>query len=229
MARFHSTGELDLSFRPGAGANSNVNVLAVQQDGKVSIGGLFSSVGGHPRLRVARVNVDGSLDESFDPGPGPNAAVDALVVEQDGSILIAGEFTQIGSTPRSRIARLKPDGSLDAGFDPGTGANGAIFALATRLEGGSYAGGAFTSFNGVPRSRVIRLHTGVLLTRPQLGANGFAVTINTATGRTYWLESTDDLSGDTWAPVASVIGNGLAQTLTALPSGAPAFYRVRVE
>jgi hypothetical protein len=118
---------------------------------------------------------------------------------------------------------------LDSGFDPGTGANGVISALAPRPEGGVYAGGAFTSFNGVPRTRVARLHTGVVLTQPQLGVNGFAVTINTATGRTYWLESTDDLSGGTWAPVDSVQGNGLAQTIMAPPSGAPAFYRVRVE
>jgi len=229
IARFHSTGELDLSFRPGAGANSDVNALAIQQDRRVIIGGLFTSVGGLPRVRVARLNTDGSLDESFDPGLGPNAAVNALVVEQDGSILITGEFTQVGSAPRSRIARLKSDGSLDASFDPGTGANGSISALALRPGSGIYAGGAFTSFDGAPRARVARLHPGVVLTQPQLGASGFTVTVNTATGRTYWLDSTDDLSDGTWAPVVSVVGNGLAQTLTASPSSTAAFYRVRAE
>jgi uncharacterized delta-60 repeat protein len=229
IARFHPNGELDFSFQPGAGANLDVNALALQRDGKVIIGGLFSTVGGQPRVRMARLNVDGSLDESFNPGLGPNAAVNALVVERDGSILIAGEFTQIGTAPRSRIARLRPDGSVDSSFDSGAGATGAIFALASRPEGGSYAGGAFTSFDGAPRNRVTRLHTGVLLSEPQLSANGFTVTINTATGRTYWLESTADLSGDAWVPVVSVPGNGLAQALTASPSNAPAFYRVRVE
>jgi len=229
ITRLHSTGELDLTFQPDAGANLDVNTLALQPDGKVIIGGLFSSVGGQPRVRLARLNTDGSLDESFNAGLGPNAAVNALVVEQDGSVLIAGEFTMVGSTLRARIARLKPDGSLDAGFDSGTGANGSISALAARPEGGAYAGGAFTSFNGAPRTRVTRLHTGVLLTQPQLSVSGYTVTVNTATGRTYWLEFADDLSDGTWAPVISVLGNGLAQTLTASPSGAPTFYRVRVE
>lgn len=229
IVRFYPTGELDFSFNPGTGADADVNGLAVQPDGKVVIGGIFSNVNGVPRPRIARLNVDGSLDTTFDPWVGPDAAVNALLVEQDGSILIAGDFTRVRGILRARLARLKPDGTLDESFDPGAGADGTIHALIARPGGGLYAGGAFTNFNGAPRQRVARLHNGVTLVQPQRGTNGFTTTLNTSTGRTYWLEATDDLANGVWSPVTSVAGNGLTQTLTSVPGGLPQFYRVRVE
>src|SRR5207248_11734991 len=67
---------------------------------------------------------NGTLDPAFDPKP--NAAVFALAAQGDGKLIIGGDFTQIGTTSRNRIARLNPDGSVDPNFDPGAGPNGSV-------------------------------------------------------------------------------------------------------
>src|SRR5207248_2455686 len=72
---------------------------AVQQDGKILIGGLFSTLGGGgtgatARSRIGRFNVDGSLDATFDPGA--NFDVRAIAVQPDGKVLVAGFFTRLG-------------------------------------------------------------------------------------------------------------------------------------
>jgi hypothetical protein len=96
--------------------------------------------------------------------PGANNNVNAIAVQADGKILVAGTFTGLGggngTTLRSRIGRVNTDGSLDAGFDPG--ANDEIFALAVQPDGRILAGGRFTRIGGGGtgvsfRSRVARL------------------------------------------------------------------------
>src|SRR6476646_9929811 len=70
---FHSrgaAGDVDLSFDPGSGVNGTVNAVVVQPDGKVLIGGYFSTVKGLVRSEVARLNADGSGDPTFNPGTG---------------------------------------------------------------------------------------------------------------------------------------------------------------
>ena len=68
-------GRLDLGFDPGAGANSEILVVAVQADGKVLLGGNFTTVDGTTRNCIARLNTDGSLDTAFDPGIGAATGV----------------------------------------------------------------------------------------------------------------------------------------------------------
>ena len=55
------------SFNPGAG--SRVDALAVQPDGKILVGGYFTTLGGQPRNYIGRLNADGTLDAGFTPGP----------------------------------------------------------------------------------------------------------------------------------------------------------------
>src|SRR5882762_2146893 len=96
-------------FDPGAG--HNVHALAVQADGKILAGGAFLTLGGggmgtSMRNHIGRVNADGSLDTSFDPGA--NSGILTLAVQPDGKILVVGNFTMIGgggtgATPRNRI------------------------------------------------------------------------------------------------------------------------------
>src|SRR2546422_1049975 len=138
-------------FDPGA--NNAVDALAVQADGKILVGGVFTTLGGGgagttPRNRIGRLNSDGTLDTSFDPGA--NGAVNALVVQADGKILIGGTFTTLGggsgTTTRNRIGRLNPDGALDPTFDPG--ASGSVYALEVQADGKILVGGDFTTIGG---------------------------------------------------------------------------------
>src|SRR5438445_7846083 len=54
------------SFNPRA--NDYVTSLAVQADGKILVGGNFSTLGGQSRTNIGRLNADGKLDTSFNPG-----------------------------------------------------------------------------------------------------------------------------------------------------------------
>ncbi|MGA9421325.1 MAG: hypothetical protein WBW61_03120, partial [Rhodanobacteraceae bacterium] len=92
-------------------------------DGRILIGGAFDQAGGQPRHDLARLNADGSLDTSFfDPDLHNGAAsgtVWSIALQPDGKVVIAGDFTEIGATAQSYLARLSAAGARDTGFaDP---------------------------------------------------------------------------------------------------------------
>ena len=160
IARLGAAGALDGSFLgSGNGANGAVFTLALQSDGKVLIGGDFTSFNGTGRNRIARLNSDGTLDNAFlASGAGANDQVSALAVQTDGKVVIGGLFSTVNNVPRSRIARLNADGTLDAGFlTNAAGANSSVRALAVQSDGRIVIGGEFGNFNNVYRGSVARL------------------------------------------------------------------------
>jgi hypothetical protein len=46
--------------------------MALQPNGQLVVAGEFTSVNSTNRNNIARLNSDGSLDPTFDPGIGPN-------------------------------------------------------------------------------------------------------------------------------------------------------------
>jgi uncharacterized delta-60 repeat protein len=161
IARLGTNGTLDGSFLgSGNGANGAVSTLALQSDGKVLIGGDFTSFNGTSRNRVARLNADGTLDTTFlSSGNGANDQLFALAVQTDGKILIGGLFTAINNVARSRIARLNANGTLDTGFANADGANSAVRAMAVQSDGRIVIGGEFGNYNNVYRGGIARLKT----------------------------------------------------------------------
>lgn len=155
LARLQPDGSLDATFHPTP--DLIVFAIGLQASGHLVVGGGFTSIDGAPRQRVARLNPDGSVDDGFDPGPGPNGAVFAVAPQPDGRVLIGGAFTAISGSPRSRLARLLSDGSLDPTFDPGDGPNDIVYALALQPDGRIIAAGSFTNFAGHQRHYVVRL------------------------------------------------------------------------
>jgi uncharacterized delta-60 repeat protein len=158
IARIDPDGSLDPNFRPGSGANNLVRPVAVQADGKVLIGGWFTSYNDTGRNRIARLTSDGNLDTSFNPGTGPNNVITSIVVQTDEKVLIAGVFTSYSGTTRNRIARLNRDGSLDPTF-PGSGANDTVYSVVVQTDGKLLISGAFTNYNGSGRNYIARLNS----------------------------------------------------------------------
>jgi len=148
LARINADGTLDTGFDPGA--NDWVNALAVLPDGKILVGGRFTMLGGGgtgttPRQLLGRLNADGSIDTSFDPGAF-GSSVEAITRQANGHILVGGAFQRLGgggwgTTPRANIGRFNADGSLDASFDPG--ADATVYALAVQPNGQIVVGGSF--------------------------------------------------------------------------------------
>jgi uncharacterized delta-60 repeat protein len=124
-----AAGELDFTFNPGSGVNDRLRSVVVQPDGKVLVGGSFTSVNGAARMYLGRFNADGSLDTSFLNGlSGADGEVWSTAVQADGKVLVGGLFTAINGVARNRIARLNADGSLDPSFQNGmAGANSFIY------------------------------------------------------------------------------------------------------
>src|SRR5205814_5646554 len=87
FGRMTRDGQVDTNFVVGTGPNQTVTAIDLQPDGKAIIGGLFSSYNGQLRNAFARVNIDGSLDSSFNPGLGANAPLRAVKLLPDGRIL----------------------------------------------------------------------------------------------------------------------------------------------
>ncbi|OFX65411.1 MAG: hypothetical protein A2X15_00340 [Bacteroidetes bacterium GWB2_32_14] len=159
IARLNADGTLDTTFNPGAGANSSVETIAIQSDGKTIIGGGFSTYNGTARGKIARLNADGTLYGTFDLGTGANGTVHTTIIQTDGKIIIGGEFTSYNGTAISKIARLNADGTLDTYFNTGTGANGTVNTAAIQSDGKIIIGGEFTSYNGIARNHIARLNT----------------------------------------------------------------------
>ena len=158
IARLNADGTLDATFNPGTGANSRIQTTAIQSDGKIIIGGYFTSYNETPVGRIARLNADGTLDPTFNSGTGANQIVYTIVIQSDGKIIIGGIFTYYNGTSRYYIARLNSDGTLDATFNPGTGTNASVRSIAIQSDGKIIIGGVFTSYNGISRSKIARLN-----------------------------------------------------------------------
>ncbi len=117
IARLHADGALDSGFNPNA--NAYVSTFAIQADGKIVIGGEFTSLQPNGaatstlRNRIARLNASGTLDVAFDPNA--NDAVYGIALEADGRVMLGGAFTTLRpngapySTDRWRFALLTND------------------------------------------------------------------------------------------------------------------------
>lgn len=160
LARLNGDGSLDTSFDAGSGADSNISVITIQPDGKISIGGNFINVNGVSRNKIARLNSDGSLDTTFTSSILANASGSRVltIALANGKIYIGGEFTGFsGGIQRNVIARLENDGSLDTTFNLNLSSLNTINVIKPQTDGRILIGGSFSSVSGATRVGIARL------------------------------------------------------------------------
>ena len=187
IARLNADGTLDGTFTVGtglAGLADNVGELILQNDGKIIIGGYFSYYNEIARKNIARLNADGTLDESFTVGTGANGGVKTIAFQSDGKFFIGGDFTSYNGISRSRIALLNTDGTLDQAFPLGTGANSMIQTIAIQTDGNIVIGGLFSTYNGVSRKSITRILGSNSNSLTQTAENEVMVYPNPTNGRT---------------------------------------------
>ena len=110
IGRLNQDGTIDSSFNPTAGTSgSAVYSLANQIDGRIVLGGYFTALNGQTRNYLGRLNGDGSLDSSFDPGA--NSFVYAVGIQADGAILAGGWLSTLGGLSRDSIGRVSNTGT----------------------------------------------------------------------------------------------------------------------
>jgi uncharacterized delta-60 repeat protein len=157
IARFNFDGSLDTTFDPGTGADGEITAAVLQPDGRIVVAGRFTSFNGFTHNRVCRLHADGSVDQFFGLGNGIDNAALSLALQNDGRIIVGGQFSQVDLTLRFNLARLNTDGSVDMSFDPGTGPNGDVNAIVIQPDGRIVIGGTFIGYNGFPRGGVARV------------------------------------------------------------------------
>jgi uncharacterized delta-60 repeat protein len=153
------------NFDAGTGASGGllnlISVLALDNSGRILVGGSFGSFNGNGQKNIARLNADGSIDTGFSQSIGQIDIVErvtAIVVQPDGKIIVGGTFLTVGGTTFPRIVRLNADGSIDASFNTGAGPNGDVYAVALQPDGKILIGGGFDMVDGVAKNHLARLN-----------------------------------------------------------------------
>ncbi|MDR6969429.1 putative delta-60 repeat protein [Flavobacterium arsenatis] len=158
LVRLNPDGTKDTSFDIGSGFNNYVNVIYVQTDGKILVGGDFTTYQGVEQKRIIRLNADGTKDTTFDIGSGFNHLVLDIKVQSDGKIVVAGYFTLFNGQPQNNLVRLNSDGTKDTTFDIGSGFDDGIFALELQADGKILVVGSFQQFQSQEQKVIARLH-----------------------------------------------------------------------
>jgi hypothetical protein len=176
IGRTNTNGTTDLTW-PNASTEFNASVIAPivpQSNGKQIVGGSFTTYNGTNVGRICRLNIDGSLDTTFNVGgTGFNNTVSAIWVNTDNTILVGGEFTTYNGVSANKIIKLNSDGTINGTFNYGSGFNDGINWIE---KNGSeyYIGGKFTTFKGSSYLRFIVINDLGNILGPYLGngANG---------------------------------------------------------
>jgi uncharacterized delta-60 repeat protein len=172
----NSNGSINSSFNNGFTFPTGGPRTLEQQkiDNKLIVGGSFTNYNSAPTSwGIMRLNIDGSIDNSFNNAPnfesfgppGPTfrpGGVFAVQTQLDGKVVVGGIFTRLnGTTTQNRIIRLNSDGSIDGGFTIGSGFNNNIYQHGIQLQSDNklIVTGSFDTYNSVSANNIIRLNT----------------------------------------------------------------------
>lgn len=137
--------------------NNRVNSVSIQSDDKIILVGQFNTVNGVGRNNIARLNTNGSIDNTFNYGGGTNGVLYDSKIQNDGKILIAGGFSIYSGYWTSGLLRINSDGTPDTTFnttiDPSF-----LTSVSVQTDGKYIVTGSFTSVNGIGRNNIARLN-----------------------------------------------------------------------
>ena len=199
----------------------NINPLLANNVGKIVVGGAFSAIQIQTTTNnangIARLNSDGTYDSTFNVGSGANGEVLDVLVQPDGRVVLAGSFSFVQGVARGGIARLNANGSLDTGFNVGSGANSTVEKIVLQSDGKLVLGGSFTSFNGARANRIVRLNANGTIDStfdPGSGANATVRSIAVDTSGNLFVGG--DFSGPSFSAAVTnkTVASGIATLQT---------------
>ncbi|GAA3989020.1 T9SS type A sorting domain-containing protein [Hymenobacter antarcticus] len=172
VVRLLPTGALDPNFDNGRAAagkpNSNASTwypgsVQLLPNGQVLVAAgrlpaelfRYAPLATELPVGVVLLNADGSRDASFAPLVQEDGRVNDMALQPDGKLLVGGSFSEINGTPVRNLARLQPNGLVDASF--AAVADAQVLALALQPDGRLAVGGDFDYLNGVARPALGRV------------------------------------------------------------------------
>ena len=234
IVRINTDGTADTAppWNTGAGLNAVPNSIAVQSDGKILVGGGFTRYSGSGATRIARLNIDGTIDtgSSWNTGAGFDNAVRSILVQSDGKIVTTGYFTTYSGSIKNYIARLNTDGTADTGstWNTGTGSSAAINQAVLQTDQKIIIAGTFTTYSGSVRNRMTRLNTdGTIDSTFSIGTAGFNNGVQgialEPNGKIIAVGSFTTYSGSTANRIVRINTNGSIDTTFKGGTGFPTF------
>jgi uncharacterized delta-60 repeat protein len=217
------SGSIDTTFNMGAGFNNFVRSMATQSDGKIIVGGDFSSYSGSATNWLIRLNTDGTKDTTFTT-PVLNQGVYSIAVQSDNKIIIGGAFSTVSGVASPRIARLDVNGARDATFNVGTAGAGSIVRdIKMQSDGKVIAVGDFVAYSGSSVGRIVRINTNgtldtTFVTGTGLGNSAFNVNIQ-SDGKILVTGGFASYSGSTNNYIVRINTNGTKDTAFTLGTG----------
>jgi hypothetical protein len=152
-------GDLDLSFHynpatkqsPAAG-NGSIYDAIQQPDGKLVLVGSFTTFNGLPANHIVRINLDGSVDQTFNVGKGADENINTITYNATtNKILVAGLFKNFNGSAKQGVAMLDADGTLTSTFNFGAVTLGTPDYAGQLNNGKIIVSGGFKTYNGVIR------------------------------------------------------------------------------
>jgi len=229
LARLEATGAIDAGFVPDDVFLGRIHAVLPQTDGRIILGGNFQTWPGVPnRASLARVNADGTFDETFGAGAGgfyssgpsnPVGTVEQLLPGPGSTFYAIGSFSgYVGpglSVATHHVARLTADGAIDGGFVFPL-ANGNVFAALAQPDGRLVLGGTLSLVADRLSHGIVRvLDTGALdssLDVPPHLATPYAPAGPNDAYRALALSAEGDLvAGGPWLRFAEHAGRGLVR------------------
>ena len=145
-----TTGEGISSFHPAVtNADGTAIVYALAAlDGKLFVGGQFTSVDDTPRANLAAVDLtSGALDPLQDDVTGGSSPAVRTLLAGSGKVYVGGIFKAVDGTSRGRLAAIDTNGTVDKAWKPR--AKGTVRSLIFDCTGSSvFAGGFFREASG---------------------------------------------------------------------------------
>jgi len=97
---------IDTGFNIWSAFDNVVRSLAIQNDGKILVGGHFTSYSGSSANRIIRLNADWTIDTGFNIWSAFNNVAFSLAIQSDGKILVGGQFTSYNWISAPHLIRL---------------------------------------------------------------------------------------------------------------------------
>lgn len=211
VTRFYADGQIDFTFDSGTGFGVSEQALCISQfsNGKIIVGGNFTSYRGTSRNRLVRINTDGTLDNTFAIGTGFNNSVNSVLILPDDSVVVGGQFTTYSGQSVGRIVKLSSTGQLIWSSSAIT--NGVVGTITQNADGTLYVSGSFTAVGGGTRNRLVQLNADGTYTS-SLPFNASGVGPNAGVNK-HIVQSNGQLmiAGDFTAYNGTTIGRGIAR------------------